>query len=397
MKAFGYKAGYATVKYSWTGKEGCSGKESGSGSFNQEILHDATSLVGSIPPNVSNIEIKLKSDKDLDIQLYGQDGTAIASWKPTGIMSGKDKQSIDYHGMHITWFGYNGVDGYLGNEFIKIDGNTTEVLTMKVYGYQSGSAEVLYTWGDVNSSDIKKIPAGFIMRGKAKSSYCDFARGDVDGGYCQIAWSDLEPTKGQYDFSLIDEALEHAKVYNKSKNLSEKDGFKVLIRIRTGVYLPSWVKSEVGAVDWYFKDESKLEKLPIFWEEPFQNLYKDMMRALADRYDNNDMIGLVAAGMCMTKHTEIMWNRTGRAEVNSIDMQNLLNAHDANGTLIPYTNEKDYSCLEKQVDIHKSVWTRTPTIFGSHIYQIYNYTTGKRTQSYDKTLDIFNYCIDSHP
>ena len=157
MKAFGYKAGYATVNYSWTGKVGCTSNESGTGSFTQALVKDTTSLVGSIPPNVESVQINLNSDKDLDIQLYGADGTAIASWKPMGLMAGATKQSINYHDMNITWSGYNGTDGQKGYEYITVTPKTTEVLVMKVFGYEAGAADVTYSWGDVLSDTIPPV------------------------------------------------------------------------------------------------------------------------------------------------------------------------------------------------------------------------------------------------
>ncbi|CAA6820698.1 MAG: Unknown protein [uncultured Sulfurovum sp.] len=153
MKAFGYHAGYATVNYSWTGKVGCTSSNEGNGTFQQEILHQATNLVGTIPPNIQNLEINLTSDKDLDIQLYAKDGTAIVSWQPTGLLSGPTEQNILYHDMNITWSGYNGTGVQTGHEYIKITGNTTEMLVMKVYGYEAGFADVTYKWGDTNDTD----------------------------------------------------------------------------------------------------------------------------------------------------------------------------------------------------------------------------------------------------
>jgi len=147
MEAFGYEAGYATVNYSWTGKEGCSPKKAGTGDFTQNIKAKETSLVGTIPPHIKDVTIQLTSDKDLDIQLYGADGTAIVSWEPKGLLFDSAKQEIDYHGMHIEWSGYYGVNGQKGNEYIKITGTTSEMLVMKVYGYEAGSAEVHYSWG----------------------------------------------------------------------------------------------------------------------------------------------------------------------------------------------------------------------------------------------------------
>ena len=147
MKAFGYKAGSAIVNYSWTGKEGCEVNPKGTGEFKQAIPNKDVAVVGMIPANIDMLEINLDSDKDIDIQLFGADGTAIVSWNPKGLLSGKAKQTIEYHGMHIEWSGYNGINGQKGHEYIKVLNATTEQLTMKVYGYESGLAEVQYQWG----------------------------------------------------------------------------------------------------------------------------------------------------------------------------------------------------------------------------------------------------------
>lgn len=397
MKAFGFKSGYAIVNYSWTGKEDCVQGNHGEGVFKQEIVKDTTVHVGEIPANIKNLRVDLKSDKDIDMQLFSANGTPLVSYNPQGLLSGSGLQSIDYHGMHITWSGYNGSNGHAGHEYITITGNITEALTMKVYGYESGFAEVRYTWemGTTIKTELKKAPAGLVMRGKTKHSFCDLARGEVDGGYCQIAWADLQPSKETYNYDLLEEAIAEARAFNAKHNKSDEEGFKVLIRIRTGVYSPQWVKDEVGAITWYFKNEDDVNDLPIFWETPFQALYKEMMQTLADKYDNNEVIGAVAAGMCMTKHTEIMWNRTGRKEVRPMNMENLRAARDAAGKAVPYSNTKDYKCLQNQVKIHRDTWKRTSTIFGSHLYQVYDYNDGGKSTDYAKTLDIFEYCTST--
>lgn len=252
-----------------------------------------------------------------------------------------------------------------------------------------GLGLLLFSMSIIEAASIKLAPTGLVMRGKTSHSYCDLARGDVDGGYCQIAWADLEPTKGNYDFSLIDNAINAARNHNKLKGRNDKTGFKVLLRIRTGVYSPDWVKNEVGAIDWYFKDINDKYRLPIFWKKSFRVRYERLMKKLADRYDSNDVIGSVAASMCMTKHTEIMWNRTGRSDVRAINMEAMRNAS------VPYLNRRDYNCLTNQVDIHSKIWVKTPTIFGSHLYQDYNYTTGEKTPHYQKTVNVFNYCVSA--
>jgi uncharacterized protein YkwD len=156
MKAFGYEAGYAEVNYSWAGKANCSEgstpSASGSGNFQQQIVHQDIVTVGNIPPDINNLYITLKSDKDVDIQLYDKDdGTKIVHW-PEGILNGAKKQSTNYQGMQIEWSGFSGDGSNLGHEYIKIIGKTTRNLTMKAYGYQAGYAEIHYEWGGNNST-----------------------------------------------------------------------------------------------------------------------------------------------------------------------------------------------------------------------------------------------------
>jgi pathogenesis-related protein 1 len=165
MKAFGYRAGYAEVDYSWEGKANCTEDSSstpspsGSGDFEQEIIEDDIVTIGDIPPNVNNLYITLQSDKDLDIQLYDKDdGTAIVKWadneEDAGLLNGDSKESVKYKDMEIEWSGYNGDDISKGNEYIKITGLTTCNLTMKAYGYEGGYANVHYEWGsDENETE----------------------------------------------------------------------------------------------------------------------------------------------------------------------------------------------------------------------------------------------------
>jgi len=178
MKAFGYKAGFATVNYSWTGKEGCN--NSGDGNFTQSIKQDALSLVGEIPTGVPNVHVSLTSDKDLDIQLYGTDGTVIVGWKPVGLLSDANIGTLDYKGMSIEWSGYNGTNGNKGHEYIQITGSTTETLTMKVYGYEAGFADVSYSWHEtpVTPTPTPKPVNQFIYPGNIVDTIILSSKGD---------------------------------------------------------------------------------------------------------------------------------------------------------------------------------------------------------------------------
>lgn len=189
MKAFGYQAGFANVDYSWTGTQGCSedsrNAESGSGTFQQQILHQAVVTVGDIPVGIDNLSIQLISDKDVDIQLYDKDNDVeIIAW-PNGILNGSSKQTTNYKGMNIEWSGYNGDGSGLGHEYIEISGTTTQNLTMKAFGYQAGYATVNYSWGSGTNSDNDLMDSFMDAIGKKKIKW--------DNGFCSVNWGYVLP------------------------------------------------------------------------------------------------------------------------------------------------------------------------------------------------------------
>ena len=151
MKAFGYKAGYATVDYSWSGTEGCGVPAvSGSGTFQQQIAYRDIVEVGELIEELSDVYIELICNEDVDIQLYDKHtGEKIVHW-PDGILDGADRQNTNYFGVDIEWSGYNGDGTGLGHEYIRITGKTNRSFIMKAFGYQAGYATVNYSWGDNN-------------------------------------------------------------------------------------------------------------------------------------------------------------------------------------------------------------------------------------------------------
>ena len=149
MRAFGFAAGTATVTYSWTGTVGCSNSPAatGSGSFQQAITQGATVDVGPLPAGLTDVWISLESTRDIDLQLY--DGsTAVINWQ-TGELQSQRFQRKAYGNLKIEYSGYDGeqLAGTLGNEYVRIVGTLTTTLTLKVLGYQSGTANVEYSWG----------------------------------------------------------------------------------------------------------------------------------------------------------------------------------------------------------------------------------------------------------
>ena len=150
MKVYGFQSGTAEVTYTWAGGGNNSGNcDGGTGTFQQQINHNATVTVGEIPSGLQDVYIALSSTNDVDVQLIDKStGTEIVAW-PNGLMSGEGTQTRSYQGMTVVWSGYNGdqVDGRYGYEFIAVHGKVTRTLVMKAYGFNAGFAKVDYSWG----------------------------------------------------------------------------------------------------------------------------------------------------------------------------------------------------------------------------------------------------------
>ncbi|SEC78965.1 Beta-galactosidase [Tenacibaculum sp. MAR_2009_124] len=216
--------------------------------------------------------------------------------------------------------------------------------------------------GTICSPGLKPVPAGIALRGvsrptrgyvTSKQTFYNTPVEKLDISIHQIRWSDLEPTKGNYDFSIIDNALDYIKEVNSS--------YQYIIRMNCGVWSPEWLKEEVGYVLWDYKKETDDFKLPKFWNTNFLQNYERLMMVLAERYDNHPMVAAVQANALMTFHGEVMWNRLGRPEFTEVNRENLYGGG--------YTVDKDISAYEEMMRIHDRAWKRTRTLIALNPYK----------------------------
>ena len=170
MKVFAYATGSARVTYSWgEGRSDCCrGLVPCIGTpFTQPVAKNGILTVGEIPSGKKDISIRLATPdgSDVDVQLYDitetdpfDEGKAIIAWcaAPStcnyGVLNGPGPASVFYpnaNGPEYFWTGYNGQNGNLGDESIRITGTTDRPLVMKVFGYAAGEATVTYSWWEV--------------------------------------------------------------------------------------------------------------------------------------------------------------------------------------------------------------------------------------------------------
>jgi hypothetical protein len=93
------------------------------------------------------------------------------------------------------------------------------------------------------------------------------------------SWARLNPSKGQYNFSFLDNQISRCQSFNK----------QFILSIYTGSNAPVWIPGSK------FGPSGKLAPLP--WNVDMLNAYAEMMGALANRYgDNKLLVGVEIGG-----------------------------------------------------------------------------------------------------
>ena len=160
----------------------------------------------------------------------------------------------------------------------------------------------------------------------------------VVGLSARIAWSDLEPKQGQYDWRLLDQARETAASHKKP----------LMLRVTAGMLSPDWVyKLEgVGAVTFTKEDVSWVKpgdtiSMPVPWAEGYLKAWESFLTGLGQKiHDWPELycVQMTGGGFIVELHlpktseaTLKQWKEAGASEekVNAM-WQRIITAYDKN-------------------------------------------------------------------
>ncbi len=110
----------------------------------------------------------------------------------------------------------------------------------------------------------------------------------VEGALIAVRWFELEPVEGQYDWSMIDEALE----------LVEGAGKVAVLNVMTsGVSVPSWLLDNYDVQVFDFVDENQYHPtygdtftVPVYWDSVYLAKKFEFLSQLAERYAGRESI-----------------------------------------------------------------------------------------------------------
>jgi hypothetical protein len=171
-------------------------------------------------------------------------------------------------------------------------------------------------------------------------------RPPVDHVARSVYWSDVEPADQTFDWSAVDAAL------------AANGGTRVRLRILAGIRSPDWLKRRFGSntlcpapsggvyIEAPFDGEAGC--VPRFWRDAYLAEYRELMTAVAKRYEPVDDLLDVVNSACGT-----VWAEPFALAAHRASNQRLWAAG-----LNKRTSEY---CLDRSIAIHAQVFERTRT------------------------------------
>ena len=193
------------------------------------------------------------------------------------------------------------------------------------------------------ASNAANPAAGFqgIFDFAGNNSSADATNPDLAGVVLVYYWSQIEPEKGVFDWSVITDDMAPWIAAGK----------KVILRISTSG-APSWDPpfSGSGTPPWVFADGTRTisdngETLPVYWDPAYLADYQSFVRSFALQFDGNAHVAFIEPGIGMGGETLAETNPSAAG----------VNAWQADG----YTNAVWLSTIETIASYFKASFQRT--------------------------------------
>ena len=227
------------------------------------------------------------------------------------------------------------------------------------------------------TTGLKPALGGLLTRGVPSSTEAPYL-----GGFAVVEnWSDLEPTRGTFNFSYIDGRTATAQKY----------GMGVRLRVIAGVNAPDWAKSIDGAPMPAYDHQRKVETtIGRFWTTDYQTAWQELQRALAARYDANPIVREINVSGTGVISAEVML-LMANDKVPSTGQTNG-SYWLANG----YTEAARQAALTNDINFMAVIWAHTRVDLGLDAMQTLD-PTGKTSASTTTALSMWDTARAAHP
>ncbi len=109
---------------------------------------------------------------------------------------------------------------------------------------------------------------------------------NIDGLSIRLHWDQIEPSEGNYDWSVFDDLIAKAKAAGK----------KAMLRVTAGAYTPGWVYAagaqKVTATDQnsYHSTYGQQMTMPVPWDNVYLQKWTEFIKAFGERYRNDSSV-----------------------------------------------------------------------------------------------------------
>lgn len=167
----------------------------------------------------------------------------------------------------------------------------------------------------------------------------------VDGTYLHYAWSDLEPTEGQFNWNLIDTQMQPWIDAGKKVILRVSTaGWKKWTTPNNPSWTPQWVYDK-GVKNIIDDDGSKK---PAYWDMKFLLALQNFIIAFGAKYDNHPHVACIEMGI----------GDGGESKVDTSKGSDVLNKWKAIG----YTDDLWFSAIKEIILMYKTSFPTTPRV-----------------------------------
>ncbi len=158
-------------------------------------------------------------------------------------------------------------------------------------------------FGDGFESPLKSPPRGLYhsagpTRTGAPAAMDSTASGSsrVRGTLIRVAWAELHPGPGQFDFDLLDREFERAAALDKRISLGVLDSWNQ----------PAWLLARCATFQFTFRGTTKVACLP--WDTAYLEHKAALLQALGERFDANpQLVQVYFTYAAMTNGIEMHW------------------------------------------------------------------------------------------
>ncbi len=231
---------------------------------------------------------------------------------------------------------------------------TILMITLSLFGCKKSK-------DDVESKPKKQAIKGLVTMGSVR----DMRNGNFDvlkianiypdifsGVVIKATWGELEPQRGNFNFTVINNALSDIERYNNN-HLNHKLGAK--LRISTTANTPDWVLHLANGPVSIYVNSSFSYNIGLFWTTEYTEAWQELQVALAQAFDKNDLLKEV----CVTSPA-----MATDEPLATIFNQNTIQNLQQKG----FTDTAFEQALEATLDVY-SCWETTPIDFSFNTHR----------------------------